>query len=64
MKQQFVELGLSNTYLDEAGPIIYNRAKYYVRYGKKNINITLLKIPSYVYDSSWGLFKQKSTFLH
>ena len=31
MKAQFVELGLTNTFLDEAGPIIYNRAKYYTR---------------------------------
>ena len=32
MKQQFKQLGLSNTYLDENGPIIYNRAKYYIRF--------------------------------
>ena len=31
MKKQFRELGLNNTYLDENGPIIYNRSKYYVR---------------------------------
>ena len=31
MKKQFAILGLNNTYLDKAEPIIYNRAKYYVR---------------------------------
>ena len=31
MEKQFVKLGLTNTYLDKAAPIIYNRAKYYVR---------------------------------
>jgi len=31
MKDQFKELGLNNTYLDENGPIITNRSKYYVR---------------------------------
>ena len=31
MQKQFRELGLSNTYLDESGPIIYNRAQYYVK---------------------------------
>lgn len=31
MEAQFKELGLSNTYLDRHGPLIYNRAKYYVR---------------------------------
>ena len=31
MEQQFASLGLLNTYLDKASPIIYNRAKYYVR---------------------------------
>eukprot|EP00090_Calanus_glacialis_P021436 TRINITY_DN33065_c0_g1_i1.p1 TRINITY_DN33065_c0_g1~~TRINITY_DN33065_c0_g1_i1.p1 ORF type:complete len:623 (-),score=236.77 TRINITY_DN33065_c0_g1_i1:72-1940(-) len=31
MEQQFASLGLLNTYLDKASPIIYNRSKYYVR---------------------------------
>jgi hypothetical protein len=31
MAEQFVELGLQNTFLDEHGPLIYNRSKYYVR---------------------------------
>merc|ERR1719481_2474962 len=31
MQKQFAILGLNNTYLDKAEPIIYNRAKYYVR---------------------------------
>lgn len=34
MKSIFHELGLRNTYLDENKPIIYNRAKYYVRNAK------------------------------
>ena len=32
MTEQFVELGLKNTYLDQHSPLIYNRSKYYVRY--------------------------------
>ena len=31
MEKQFVALGLHNTFLDRAEPIIYNRARYYVR---------------------------------
>ena len=31
MEKQFVALGLQNTFLDRAEPIIYNRARYYVR---------------------------------
>jgi len=31
MDDQFVSLGLHNTFLDQASPIIYNRAKYYIR---------------------------------
>merc|ERR1719228_1084958 len=31
MEKQFKELGLNNTYLDENEPLIYNRARYYVR---------------------------------
>ena len=31
MENQFASLGLHNTYLDQASPIIYNRSKYYVR---------------------------------
>jgi len=31
MEAQFASLGLLNTYLDKASPIIYNRSKYYVR---------------------------------
>jgi len=31
MEEQFAILGLHNTYLDKASPIIYNRSKYYVR---------------------------------
>lgn len=31
MTEQFVELGLKNTYLDQHSPLIYNRSKYYVR---------------------------------
>jgi len=31
MESQFKELGLSNTYLDKSGPLIANRANYYVR---------------------------------
>jgi len=31
MEAQFCSLGLSNTYLDKASPIIYNRAQYYIR---------------------------------
>ena len=31
MKKQFSILGLNNTFLDEAEPIIYNRSKNYVR---------------------------------
>ena len=31
MEKQFVKLGLHNTFLDRSEPIIYNRARYYVR---------------------------------
>ena len=31
MEKQFVKLGLHNTFLDRSDPIIYNRARYYVR---------------------------------
>eukprot|EP00092_Neocalanus_flemingeri_P034475 GFUD01037486.1.p1 GENE.GFUD01037486.1~~GFUD01037486.1.p1 ORF type:complete len:623 (+),score=230.90 GFUD01037486.1:36-1904(+) len=31
MEDQFASLGLHNTYLDQASPIIYNRSKYYIR---------------------------------
>ena len=32
MQEQFNILGLKNTYLDENDPLVYNRARYYVRY--------------------------------
>jgi len=39
MKSIFHELGLRNTYLDENKPIIYNRAKYYVRNEKGKLEM-------------------------
>ncbi|ELT90093.1 hypothetical protein CAPTEDRAFT_89169, partial [Capitella teleta] len=35
--QMFKDLGLSNTYLDDNGPLIYNRSSYYVKNKKSQI---------------------------
>ena len=46
MTEQFVELGLKNTYLDQHSPLIYNRSKYYVRYRTQGLLSVFIHKPT------------------